>query len=77
MLIVGQHGEFGQLRNGEPVPRRQIQIEDDERLSIRVRDKNTGEEREVMGFFMPGVLTLEWEQGQQFSDLPFIGQNQS
>lgn len=64
--ILGQHGEFGWTGTGDaihPVPKRKIEIEENERLRIILKDTKTGKERELMGFFLPGVLTVEWEMG--------------
>lgn len=65
MKIKGQHGEFGRLPSGEPIPKRQIEIGEDERLELQlVRRLDGNPVREmVIDFFMPGVLTVEWEQG--------------
>lgn len=77
MKIIGQHGEFGWIGPPEcpqPVPQRQIEIDENERISVRVKNKVTGEEKEVIGYFMPGVLTLQWERGTKLTwDEPFIG----
>lgn len=79
MKIIGQHGEFGWIGSKEcpqPVPQRQIEIEEHERISVCVKDKLTGEEKEILGYFMPGVLTLQWEQGAKLApEFPFIGVN--
>jgi len=49
---------------------RKIEIEKGERLSIRVINNNAEPpiEEEIMGIFMPGVLTLEWEMGAKIED---------
>lgn len=60
MKIKGQHGEFGWAGAGHyPVPKRQIEIERGERIKIVV--VQGGKERGVMDFFIPGVLTVDWE----------------
>ena len=71
MKIKGQHGEFGWAGPPEfpqPVSKRQIEIDENERLSVKVKNKETGEEEEVMGFFMPGVLTLDWDNGARIDE---------
>jgi len=62
MKVKGQHGEFGWVRSPipQPVSMRQVEIEENERISIRVMNKLTGKEEEILGYFMPGVLTLSW-----------------
>jgi len=77
MKMIGQHGEFGWLEKKGvqgSVSIREIEVEENERLAIVVRDKNTGKEEEIMGFFLPGVLHLEWEGGRTLSPKePFLG----
>lgn len=53
---------------GDQIPKRQFELEKGERLSLRLLNKQTGEEEEVMSFFMTGVLTLTWCQGAKLSD---------
>ncbi|HUV53033.1 MAG TPA: hypothetical protein VMW64_08170 [Dehalococcoidia bacterium] len=72
MKIKGQQGEFGWLRQGEPVPKRQIEIGEGERLEVQLvrvlgNGKTNGEM--IMDFFMPGMLTLEWEQGKTLGEI--------
>jgi len=62
MKIKGQHGEFGWLSRGEPLPIRQIELEEGERLEIYLKRKDGGREP-VIDFFSPGLLTLRWESG--------------
>lgn len=71
MKIKGQHGEFGWLGTGEPVPKRQIEIGEGERLEVQLvrllADGKTSREM-IIDFFMPGVLTLDWEQGKTLEE---------
>lgn len=60
MKIRGQDGEFEYLR---PAVKRQIEIGEGEQVSVKVKDAQTGEEGEVLNYFIPGVLTLEWRSG--------------
>jgi len=68
--IKGEHGEFGRLPGGEPIPKRQIEIGEGERLELQlVRLLDNGRAREmIIDFFIPGVLTLEWEQEATLED---------
>ena len=63
MKIKGQHGEFGS-ENGTGEAKREIEIEEGERIGVRVRDKKAEpvKDEEVISFFMPGVLTLIWHK---------------
>lgn len=60
MKMKGQHGEFEYL---QPAVKRQIEISEGERISIRAKSKQASEEGEVLSYFIPGVLTLEWRSG--------------
>lgn len=42
---------------------RKIEIENNETLIISVKNRETGEEKDLTHFFMPGVATIEWEIG--------------
>ncbi|MBA7631311.1 hypothetical protein ES703_38841 [subsurface metagenome] len=62
MKIKGQHGEFGWAEtphSHHPVPKRKVEIEEGERIKIMAGQQ--GKEQEVMDFFIPGVLTVDWE----------------
>jgi hypothetical protein len=61
--ILGQNEEFSLDGSPYSTSKRQIEIDESERISIRVKNKVTGIEEDVMSFFMSGVLTLEWEKG--------------
>lgn len=66
MKIVGQHGQLDGPACYPPVPKvvkRHVEVEAGERLSVVIREKATGHESELFGYFMPGVLKLEWEGG--------------
>jgi hypothetical protein len=41
----------------------QYEIEENERIGIVLTNTQTGEESEIKGFFLPGVLTITWERG--------------
>lgn len=57
MKMKGQYGEFDYL---QPAVKRQIEISEGERISVRIESKQVIEEGEVLSYFIPGVLTLEW-----------------
>jgi len=72
MKILGQHREFdGPATYSHPptlgVVTRKVEIEVGERVSVKIRNKTTGEEEEIFGYFMPGVLTLEWTGGAKLN----------
>jgi len=48
------------------VIRREIEVEENERIGIRARDRVKDEE--VISFFAPGVLTLTWESGAKLDE---------
>jgi hypothetical protein len=65
-MKVKREYSFDNSGNKRRVTRRRIEIEQGERISIRVMDRKTEppKEEEIIVYFMPGVLTLEWEQGK-------------
>lgn len=60
MKVKGQHGEFDYLH---PAIKQQIEVAEGERISIRVKSNQVSGEYEILDYFIPGVLTLEWRPG--------------
>lgn len=62
MKVKRKYGFENGTKKG--VAKREIEIEEGERLSVRVLDRRREppEEKEIIAFFMPGVLTLQWER---------------
>lgn len=63
MKMTGQHGEFDS-DNGSGETKREIEIDEGERIGVRVRYQQSEpvREDEVVSFFMPGKLTLIWKK---------------
>ena len=53
-------------KSKKDVIRREIEVEENERIGIRARDRVKDEE--VISFFAPGVLTLTWESGAKLDE---------
>ena len=63
MKKKGEHGEYGYMPDGRPNARRKIKVEPGERLHITVLTRGMGEKQGevVLSYFVPGVLTVDWE----------------
>ena len=60
MRILGQHGELWEEET-KLSAKRKIEIEEGERLEIWV--VQDGKKADIIDFFVPGVLAVEWERG--------------
>jgi hypothetical protein len=67
VIAVKTNPKYDFAQDAKKCAKRQYEIEENERIGVRLRNKLTGEESEIIAFFMLGVLTITWEQGAKIN----------